>query len=224
MSEKVCRHCERPLGSWHGLKCPYNTDTSNRIHAYHCDTVDVAPQYSPSTASGKLSGAPVENPKEAAGRAKVPLHLCPPEAKRLMALALEDGAKKYGAWNWRDAGIQLTTYIGAMQRHLDAIADGEDVDFGSGLNHIAHILAGAAIVADAAKFGKLNDDRHGAAAEMEIDREPEFFQSTSCPDLGRASGVTYDFSDGVERRILHEEPAAEVRWDPAGKFKTHFPG
>jgi len=100
-----------------------------------------------------------ENPKEAAGRAKLALQLCPPAAKREMALALENGATKYGAWNWRKAGIVLSTYIGACQRHLDAIADGEDVDPVSGLSHWAHILAGAAIVVDAQSGHMISDDR-----------------------------------------------------------------
>jgi hypothetical protein len=107
-------------------------------------------------ADGALS---VENPKEAAGRAKLPLHLCPPAAKREMTLALEIGANKYGPWNWRGAGINLMTYIGAMQRHLDAIHAGEDTDPDSGVSHIGHILAGAAIVADAEEHGMLTDDR-----------------------------------------------------------------
>lgn len=151
----------------------------------------------------KPTPAAVENPKEAAGRAKVALQLCPPEAKRLMALALESGAEKYGAWNWRDAGIRLSTYIGAMQRHLDALADGEDTDPESGLPHVAHILAGAAIVADANKFGMLADDRHGAGG-YRIDRESLRYWKNS-PEPGRAGGVTCDFGSEADRCTHHED-------------------
>lgn len=101
---------------------------------------------------------PTENPKEAAGRAKCPLHLNPPTALRQMAEALQHGALKYGEWNWRAAGINATTYIAAAMRHLTAWQDGEDND-SSGLSHIAHAMAGMAIVLDAQACGMMNDDR-----------------------------------------------------------------
>lgn len=103
-----------------------------------------------------------ENPKESAGRSKLQLQLCPPAAKREMARALENGAKEYGAWNWRKGGIKLMTYVGAMQRHLDAIADGEDIDRESGFSHLGHILAGAAVVVDAFHASMVHDDRPGS--------------------------------------------------------------
>lgn len=106
-----------------------------------------------------------ENPKEAAGRAKCPLHLNPPTALRQMAEALQHGAHRggpkgegYGEWNWRAAGINATTYIAAAMRHLTAWQDGEDND-SSGLSHIAHVMAGMAIVLDAQACGMMKDDR-----------------------------------------------------------------
>lgn len=106
------------------------------------------------------------NPKEGAGAAKLPLQLVPAAASCEMALALRDGADKYGAWNWRKAGINLSTYIGALRRHIDAIAEGEDIDPGSGVSHIGHVLAGAAIVADATRHGMLTDDRPGRVGKV----------------------------------------------------------
>lgn len=100
-----------------------------------------------------------ENPKEEAGRKKVPMHLLPPEALRLAALVHQHGADKYTAFNWRHAGINATTYIGAIMRHLTAWADGEDNDPETGLSHIAHIVAGCNIVMDAHSLGMMNDDR-----------------------------------------------------------------
>lgn len=111
--------------------------------------------------------AGVENPKESAGRSKLQLQLVPPAAKREMTLALEFGTVKYGAWNWRAAGVNLMTYIGAMQRHLDAIQEGEDTDPDSGVSHIGHILAGAAMVADAKAGAMLNDDRPGFECDVD---------------------------------------------------------
>lgn len=110
-----------------------------------------------------------ENPKEAAGRAKPQLQLIPPAASHEMAGAMSLGAEKYGPWNWRTAGINLTTYLGAMRRHLDAIIDGEDIDPESGFHHLGHVMAGCGIVLDARKHGKLNDDRVKCNAPRETE-------------------------------------------------------
>ena len=107
----------------------------------------------------------VENPKESVGATKVPLHLIPPVASEQMALALlsgaynPDGTERYGPWNWRDAGINITTYVGAIKRHTDGIMAGEWIDPKSGHPHMAHIMAGAAIALDAEAHGMMNDDR-----------------------------------------------------------------
>lgn len=101
----------------------------------------------------------VTNPKEAAGTQKCPLHLNPPVASEHQAWVHKDGSDKYGLWNWRDAGINLTTYVGAAKRHLDAIMRGEWLDPDSGRPHWAHIMACGAISLDAEAHGKLNDDR-----------------------------------------------------------------
>ena len=104
----------------------------------------------------------IENPKDIAARDKCPLQLIPPVSERLIAGVLASGAAKYGPWNWRAKGIGLMTYIGAIQRHANAIRSGEDVDPESGLPHVAHIAATAAILMDAAEHEKLIDDRPGA--------------------------------------------------------------
>ena len=99
------------------------------------------------------------NPKDIAAREKCPLQLIPPAAERLVADVLKAGADKYGPWNWRDKGIGLVTYIGAIQRHANCIRAGEDIDSESGLPHTAHIAATAMILMDAAEHGKILDDR-----------------------------------------------------------------
>lgn len=130
-----------------------------------------------------------ENPKEAAGRAKVPLHLVPPAASREMALALGHGAAKYGEWNWRETHVNLMTYVGALKRHLDAIVSGEDADPESGLSHWAHALAGAAIVCDAMECGNLKDDRPGGKAGFISPYDSDFWVQERLgarPDTGEA--------------------------------------
>lgn len=112
---------------------------------------------------------PDNNPKAAIGATKVPLHLVPPSAKYFLALALEDGAKKYGPYNWRDKGISISTYKAAAERHLDAFWDGEELAADSGVHHIAHAMACCALLLDALTVGKLIDDRpiEGASAELQ---------------------------------------------------------
>ncbi len=101
------------------------------------------------------------NPKDIAAvtLGKTPLQLIPPIAMTMMAEVLDGGADKYGPWNWRGAPIELMTYVGAIMRHTNAIASGEDIDPESGLPHVAHIAATAAIVMDATHVGALKDDR-----------------------------------------------------------------
>jgi len=102
---------------------------------------------------------PDNNPKTAVGAAKVPLHLVPPSAKHYLALALADGAKKYGPYNWRDSAISVSVYVAAAQRHLDAFWDGEDCADDSGVHHLAHAMACFALLLDAKEVGMLHDDR-----------------------------------------------------------------
>jgi hypothetical protein len=100
-----------------------------------------------------------QDPKGEAGSKKTPLHLTPPYAMAQASLAHALGAEKYGAFNWRENGVNATTYVGAMLRHLNAWRDGENNDPESGVSHLAHIIASANILLDAGHCGKLVDDR-----------------------------------------------------------------
>ena len=99
------------------------------------------------------------NPKDAQARKKVPVGLVPPALVIGAAEALADGARKYGAYNWRDIAIQLSVYIEAIERHTLAFKDGEDLAQDSLIHHVKHIAAGCAIILDAAGQGNLIDDR-----------------------------------------------------------------
>lgn len=98
------------------------------------------------------------NPKRRQGALKAPLEFMPIVAEALIALVLEGGAKKYGAFNWRKEDISVSTYVGAVRRHIGAIADGEMIDPESGFPHWAHIAASASIAMDADALGKLIND------------------------------------------------------------------
>lgn len=129
-----------------------------------------------------MSGYPDNNPKTAIGSSKVPLHLVPPSATHYLALALADGARKYGPYNWRDAAISVSVYKSAAQRHLDAFWDGEDCAQDSGLHHIAHAMACMALILDALTIGRLQDDRptKGAAARLQA----EYVARSTIPQYG----------------------------------------
>jgi len=103
------------------------------------------------------------NPKDAIGSTKLPLHLVPATMKVFAALAFTEGAAKYGAYNWRAAGVRASIYKSAMERHLEKWWNGEDVDPSTQVPHLASVLACAGIILDAALCGKLNDDRPPAA-------------------------------------------------------------
>lgn len=53
----------------------------------------------------------------------------------------------------------MTVYLHAIERHLLALWDGEDVTDDSGVPHLGSIVACAAILADAREGGFLVDDR-----------------------------------------------------------------
>ncbi len=106
-----------------------------------------------------ISPTKASNPKEAIGDAKVPLWLLSPVATIKWAMARFAGQVKYGAWNWRAAGVRASTYLSAMERHMDAFKSGEDFDPTDETDHLGNIMACCAILIDARTAGKLHDDR-----------------------------------------------------------------
>lgn len=99
------------------------------------------------------------DPKGEAGKLKCPLHLLPPSALDETAWVHSLGAAKYGPWNWRSTKVEAMTYVGAILRHMNAWASGEDLDPESNRSHLAHIAAGCNILMDASHFGNLVDNR-----------------------------------------------------------------
>lgn len=99
------------------------------------------------------------NPKDALGLAKPDLSVVPPAAMLHLASAMMDGARKYGPFNWRDNAVLGRVYVAAAMRHLMQYLDGEDIDPTSGVHHLGHAMACAAIVLDARETGNLDDNR-----------------------------------------------------------------
>lgn len=100
------------------------------------------------------------NPKEAHGRAKPDLGLCPKAGLEAQAAAHSLGAKKYGAYNWRDSRIKASTYTSAIMRHLQEWKEVEDNDKETGASHLGNIMACCAILLDSQQYGTLVDDRY----------------------------------------------------------------
>lgn len=108
------------------------------------------------------------NPKDKLGLKKVRLSLVPPSSTIYQALAMEDGAAKYGPYNWREKKVIASIYIDAAKRHMDSWFDGEDNASDSKKPHLGHALACLGIIVDALETGNLIDDRplKGAAAAL----------------------------------------------------------
>lgn len=108
------------------------------------------------------------NPKDALGAKKVQLNLVPPASVIYQALAMEDGERKYGPFNWRQNKVIASIYVAAALRHIYAWQDGEDDAADSGKPHLGHALACLGIIVDAKETGNLIDDRpvKGAAAAL----------------------------------------------------------
>jgi hypothetical protein len=123
------------------------------------------------------------NPKQAYGDKKPNLALVPPALDYYAAVALGDGAIKYGAYNWRTSKVEAMTYIAAARRHLNRVADriefsdvemwekdGQTWQLG-GHPELAHAIACLAILADAMSSGFLIDNRPPAGPSAGLERD-----------------------------------------------------
>jgi hypothetical protein len=128
------------------------------------------------------------NPKTQHGLLKPQLHLVPSTAVEAAAGAFELGAKKYGAYNWRERTVSTGTYVAAAKRHIDAYFEGQENDPESGKPHLGHAIACMAILIDAAKFGNLIDDR----PKVGVHRQGQLFELEE-PYVGKLDfGPGYD--------------------------------
>jgi len=123
------------------------------------------------------------NPKDAVGCKKVSWTVLPFVVLGEVALAIFEGARKYGKFNWRKKGVRASIYIDAViGRHLAAWWEGEDIDKESGVSHLSKAIAGLMILRDAQIRGMMTDDRppgtrdfvriQNRAASAIIDRHP----------------------------------------------------
>lgn len=101
-----------------------------------------------------------ENPKDIAGALKLPFADIPGIVMAEVGLAMHEGARKYGAFNWRQTPIAASAYYSAAQRHLTQWWElGEDVDTTCGLSHITKAIACLMVLRDAQISERCKDDR-----------------------------------------------------------------
>jgi hypothetical protein len=99
------------------------------------------------------------NPKDAVGVLKAGISNVPTMPLMELAVAMTEGAMKYGRHNYRAIGVRASVYVDAIARHLFAFWEGEDIDTASGIPHIVKIMACCVVLRDAQLAGKYFDDR-----------------------------------------------------------------
>jgi hypothetical protein len=99
------------------------------------------------------------NPKDAVGTKKVPMSCVPLPPLLEVAVAMQEGGRKYGRHNYRKAGVRGSVYFDAAMRHLFAWFEGEDLDPDSGISHVSKAVATLMVLRDAQIRGNWEDDR-----------------------------------------------------------------
>jgi len=99
------------------------------------------------------------NPKDKLGIKKVQLDKVPDTSIIYQALAMEDGALKYGPYNFRESNVAASIYVAAAKRHLALWFNGEELTEDTGIPNLGAVLACIGIIIDAQIAGTLVDDR-----------------------------------------------------------------
>ena len=127
------------------------------------------------------------NPKDAAGRAKLPLHLWPPSATAYGAIGLLEGELKYGRNNFRATDVAASVYVAAAKRHIDDWFEGNNQASDTGSPHLGNALACLAILVDAHVNGSLIDDRN-------FTRTPDAYQKMVAELTSHSAKLTQQFA------------------------------
>lgn len=99
------------------------------------------------------------NPKDLLGQTKYPMSLVPSTVLAELALAMFEGSRKYGAYNYRSIDIRMSIYYDAVFRHLISWFEGEDIDPDSGVHHVTKAISSLVVLRDGMINGKVIDDR-----------------------------------------------------------------
>lgn len=106
-----------------------------------------------------MSESKPSNPKDIAGIRKVGMSVLPWRVLWRVAVAMFEGTVKYGRHNYRGVGVRASVYFDALQRHIGAWWEGEDIDRESQLNHVDKAIATLVVLRDSMLGGNWVDDR-----------------------------------------------------------------
>lgn len=99
------------------------------------------------------------NPKDLVGIKKAPISTISAAVLLEVGVAMLEGARKYGRFNYRKSGVVGSVYYDATMRHLMDWFEGQDIDPASGLNHITKAIASLTVLRDSMIRGNWKDDR-----------------------------------------------------------------
>lgn len=99
------------------------------------------------------------NPKDRAATHRLDISLFPQSAIIYGALGMTEGDCKYGGYNYREAGVNISVYVAALLRHLMKFYNGEWADEKTLVPHLASVQACSAIIIDGFTQGNIVDDR-----------------------------------------------------------------
>ena len=143
--EKDCTTCARSDKTSHAEQCPGCDLGSAWVRPPNADAPSPdhrARMFHRLKATNPKDTNPKDtNPKDAIAIDKLPMHLVSPIIKAYQAIAHYLGNVKYGAWNYRVAGVRNSIYKSALERHVDAWWEGEDYDPTDGTPHLANAQA-----------------------------------------------------------------------------------
>ena len=142
-------------------------DYDRMTDEYLLDDGTRVPGYFKHLSSDQIADLKSTNPKDQIAVTKLPLHLVSPLVEAYQAIAHYLGNVKYGAWNYRAAGIRYSVYYAALKRHMGAWWEGEEYDPVDGTPHLANALACINIIIEGKHAKNAVDDRPPSqAAEL----------------------------------------------------------
>lgn len=135
-----CRYCVNEAFRENYAKRRDNTPTAQKSSAAVPEHPTVTATFATPVAATAQNAAAVCKHDDG----KLRYDLCPPEWGEALAEVMTGGLAKYTPGSWRN--VESCRYEAALMRHLTAWRKGEIADAESGLNHLKHVMANAAIL------------------------------------------------------------------------------
>lgn len=151
------------------------------------------------------SSAKDTNPKDAVGVKKVSFSCLPLPPLYGVALAMQEGARKYGRHNYRDAGVRASVYFDASLRHKFSWWEGQNFDPDSGAHHLDKEIAGLLVLRDSMIRGNWVDDRPPASDPELLARANETAAEIVARYPNALMPFTQEALDAAESRRTIEE-------------------